>query len=106
MKNGIMIIVYTINIPMVPYSLQYFFQILLNNINLVKVKTIRPEDEIFNSKLNTSHFGSSQFYLVQYIGLNNVKKGLSKCIFTLIHWIFTLKKYFVTQVYTFKGQLY
>ncbi len=78
MKNGLMIIVYTINITMVPYShYNIFFQILLNNINMVKVKTIRPKDQNFNSKLNTSHFGSSQLYLKQYIGLKNVKKGLS-----------------------------
>jgi hypothetical protein len=78
MKNGLMIIVYTINLPMVPYShYNFFFQILLNNINLVKIKSIRPKDQNFNSKLNTSDFASSQLYLVQYIGLNNVKKGLS-----------------------------
>jgi hypothetical protein len=77
MKNGLIIIVYTINIPMVPYShYNIFFQILLNNKNLLKVKTIKPKDQNPNSKLNTSHFGSSQLYLVQYIGLNNVKKGL------------------------------
>ncbi len=61
MKNGLMIIVYTINIPIVPYShYNIFFQIPLNNINMVKVKTIRPKDQNFNSKLNTSHFGSSK----------------------------------------------
>ncbi len=78
MKSGLMIIVYTINIPMVPYShYNIFFQILLNNINMVKVKTIRPKDQNFNSKLNMSHFGNSQLYLKQYIGLKNVKNGLS-----------------------------
>jgi len=49
---------------------------ILDNINLVKVKTIRPKHKKINSKLNTSHFGSSQLSMIQYTRPKDAKKGV------------------------------
>jgi len=48
------------NIPMAPFlyiiRFSLFFQIILNNINFMKIKDFKPKHLNLNSKLNGLHF--------------------------------------------------
>jgi hypothetical protein len=83
---------------MVPFfSIIRFFQIVLNNINFMKIKILKPKHQNFNSILNGLHFVEFIQNIPLVVDEKMSQRGCC-CVFSPNRWNFKIEGRFVVHL--------